>query len=534
MGSRAFLEGNRKSIAQPKLTIGKPNDKYEQEADRIADQVVQKSSNNSEPIQRSCDDCKDESLQMKPLLKTGSTPIMRKQSVVEEDENSTSIDDALASVSGMGEKLDSKTKDSMSRHLGSDFSNVRVHTNTDAAQLNNQIQAKAFTTGTDIYFNRNEYNPTSAEGKRLLAHELTHIVQQQGSRQPMLQKQEAPSKEVKKEKVAKATVADVESYLSNPKLETNAGLQAAIMFMQDRYKPHVKFSDLVFKKLDEKDQKSYLGGSLGAIHGKSSWEGGKPTIWLPQDLLDIAKERNSKIKATLKVGKEGKVHELIRTVGHEMHHLWREKKKHDGNPIQPVYEKEASDRLQKVRDNWLRDIKPNKGRFANNTRKRLEIPQDKKIDKWTDIDKNIREKIEADATDTDYISGLYQRSAYLVEEIYTKIEELSYVRIQQRHETVSKDQPSKSAVNELCRLVYVLNNRLDGMAGPKNLITPKLLKDTRIEMVKYLRKRYPHPSLKGKDAYEVIFYLTSLRGPVPPIYSNGKLISFKPPGSNPP
>ena len=62
--------------------------------------------------------------------------------------------------------------------MGADFSGVRVHTGGEAHQLNEQLSAKAFTTGNDIFFRGGEYNPQSGSGQELLAHELTHVVQQ--------------------------------------------------------------------------------------------------------------------------------------------------------------------------------------------------------------------------------------------------------------------------------------------------------------------------------------------------------------------
>ena len=62
--------------------------------------------------------------------------------------------------------------------MGADFSGVNVHTGADASDLNEQVNARAFTLGNDIFFNEGEYAPNSPEGQRLLAHELTHVVQQ--------------------------------------------------------------------------------------------------------------------------------------------------------------------------------------------------------------------------------------------------------------------------------------------------------------------------------------------------------------------
>ena len=66
----------------------------------------------------------------------------------------------------------------MSNKVGADFSNVKVHSDSKAADMNSSIGAKAFTHGKDIYFNKGQYNPSSQGGKHLLAHELTHTVQQ--------------------------------------------------------------------------------------------------------------------------------------------------------------------------------------------------------------------------------------------------------------------------------------------------------------------------------------------------------------------
>ena len=66
----------------------------------------------------------------------------------------------------------------MESRFGSDFSGVRIHDNSHAATLNRELNAQAFTRGTDIFFNKGYYNPETSSGKHLLAHELTHVVQQ--------------------------------------------------------------------------------------------------------------------------------------------------------------------------------------------------------------------------------------------------------------------------------------------------------------------------------------------------------------------
>lgn len=83
---------------------------------------------------------------------------------------------------GGGQALDSGVQQQMGAAMGHDFSGVRVHTSPESHQLNQQLNAKAFTTGQDIFFKQGEYNPGSGSGQELLAHELTHVVQQSSGR----------------------------------------------------------------------------------------------------------------------------------------------------------------------------------------------------------------------------------------------------------------------------------------------------------------------------------------------------------------
>lgn len=94
----------------------------------------------------------------------------------------TELDDATADrinrARGGGQTLDTTIQQKMGAAMGSDFSGVRVHTGSESNQLNQQLGAKAFTTGQDVFFHNGEYNPGSSSGQELLAHELTHVVQQ--------------------------------------------------------------------------------------------------------------------------------------------------------------------------------------------------------------------------------------------------------------------------------------------------------------------------------------------------------------------
>jgi hypothetical protein len=89
-----------------------------------------------------------------------------------------SFQSSVDASKGQGTKLDGATNDFMSSKFGTDFNEVAIHKDKRAHELASQIHARAFTVGNDIYFNEGEYQPTTSKGKHLLAHELTHVVQQ--------------------------------------------------------------------------------------------------------------------------------------------------------------------------------------------------------------------------------------------------------------------------------------------------------------------------------------------------------------------
>lgn len=102
----------------------------------------------------------------------------------------TEIDDETASainqVRGSGQTLDEGMAHKAGQTMGQDFNDVKIHTDSNADQLSRQLGAKAFTTGSDIFFREGAYNPASNDGQQLIAHELTHVVQQ-GASAPAIQ-----------------------------------------------------------------------------------------------------------------------------------------------------------------------------------------------------------------------------------------------------------------------------------------------------------------------------------------------------------
>ncbi len=163
---------------QTKLTINQPGDIYEQQADTVARQVMQKISQprNQQFIQH---EAVPETQLQRKFLVGSATPMVQRQGggVVNTSKLETSIQHARQN----GQPLSDDIRQPMEEAFGADFSSVKIHTDTHSHQLNQTIQARAFTTGQDIFFRQGEYNPGSYQGKELLAHELTHVVQQNGN-----------------------------------------------------------------------------------------------------------------------------------------------------------------------------------------------------------------------------------------------------------------------------------------------------------------------------------------------------------------
>ena len=83
---------------------------------------------------------------------------------------------------GRGRELDTDARATLESGLGEDFSDVRIHDDSEAHELSKAVSAEAFTTGSDVFFQSGKYDPASSEGHKLLAHELTHVAQQRGAR----------------------------------------------------------------------------------------------------------------------------------------------------------------------------------------------------------------------------------------------------------------------------------------------------------------------------------------------------------------
>jgi len=129
-----------------------------------------------------------------------------------------SVDQA---VSSGGSPLDGAALAKMESGFGHDFSQVRVHTDTRADESAQAVQARAYTMGNDIVFREGEYQPHSTDGQRLLAHELTHVVQQGGASEGLQAKLEV-SQPGDPAEVEAESVADEVMTAPDPEVKTDA------------------------------------------------------------------------------------------------------------------------------------------------------------------------------------------------------------------------------------------------------------------------------------------------------------------------
>ncbi|MBK8983218.1 MAG: DUF4157 domain-containing protein [Ignavibacteria bacterium] len=170
---------SNKVFFQPKLTINPPDDQYEREADSVADQVMRMPFNKNENnffntslvnyIQRQCAECEEEE------------KMQRKENSNSEVKASNSLESYVGSIKSGGNALPDSVRRFFEPRIGFDFSNVRIHNDSVAAKSAQSINALAYTSGNNIVFNEDKYSPDTDSGKKLLAHELTHVVQQNGN-----------------------------------------------------------------------------------------------------------------------------------------------------------------------------------------------------------------------------------------------------------------------------------------------------------------------------------------------------------------
>jgi len=224
--SRARVHSTRPGMIQAKLTINKPGDIYEQEADRVAEQVMRmeepRVQRQVEPEEEEEEEEKtlqakpltgqitplvhvqrqeepeeeEETLQTKPLAvqiapliqrqiepEVEEEPIQAKETSGQTPHVSPIVQNQIHSLRGHGQRLSPSLRNFFEPRFGHDFSHVRVHTDENAANSAHAINAQAYTVGRNMVFGVGQYAPNTAAGRRLLGHELVHVIQQGGGRE---------------------------------------------------------------------------------------------------------------------------------------------------------------------------------------------------------------------------------------------------------------------------------------------------------------------------------------------------------------
>lgn len=166
IGNRAMQRLINSPHIQTKLEISSPDDKLEQEANRTAETVMRSTEEQKTvPV--------DETVRAQPAVQASHTGVSAAAS--------SPVASQIEGMNGRGDQLPAGVRSDFESRMGRDFSGVRVHKDSQAAESAAGINAKAYTAGKDIVFGAGSYAPETTEGKKLLAHELTHVVQQQGA-----------------------------------------------------------------------------------------------------------------------------------------------------------------------------------------------------------------------------------------------------------------------------------------------------------------------------------------------------------------
>ncbi len=187
-------ECKKKGHLQTKLNVGSAGDVYEQEADRVADQVLSSSPQRG--------------------VKGAPVQVQRFAGGPQSQDTSApgSVDSAL---SGSGSPLPTSVRENMEQRFGHDFSQVRVHSSNSAARSARDVNASAFTVGHDIVFGAGQFTPGTHEGQRLLAHELTHVVQQRTGLVSGVQRAPEACKTAKQDVVNQGILDEVSAAAAN-------------------------------------------------------------------------------------------------------------------------------------------------------------------------------------------------------------------------------------------------------------------------------------------------------------------------------
>lgn len=283
MGNQAAQRLLREVLIQPKLSVSQPGDRFELEADRVADTVMRMTGpiaanpsiqrmcsgcdeemhrkesasvqqnqsiqisqeNEAAVVQRMCKDCEDENKAAIEDQEEDERVLVRAKQTHPGRPGSTAIESsALNTLAGGGHPLPVSTRSFFESRMGYDFQAVRVHSDARADELARSVDARAFTHSNHLVFRSGEYEPHTAAGRQLLAHELAHTIQQgaspsvtqyAASQDTSVQGNAAPSNSLIPAVQRVCEVTAPPSDMTCPQAVSSVGSGTPIMFGQDSF-----------------------------------------------------------------------------------------------------------------------------------------------------------------------------------------------------------------------------------------------------------------------------------------------------------
>lgn len=240
-----------------KLTISPPNNQQEQESERMAGQVMRTVQENNKP------------------------------------EPSSHLASEIKSSRGSGPSLSPQTKNQMDGAFGRNFSDVTIHSDGQSTRMAKEIDAKAFTIGSDIYFQSNYFDPKGGTGKRLLAHELAHTLQQQnGSNGATIQREGEDKQDKSDEKSKVDTKVEVVTEFKEGEAKAKASTTRS---------GEEKIAEGVTAKASEKTSGDKVATSAELV-GKDKSSGISATAGIKAEETPVDPSKPDKAKGYFKVG----------------------------------------------------------------------------------------------------------------------------------------------------------------------------------------------------------------------------------------
>ena len=265
-----------KRSLQRKLVVGRSDDPFELEADRIADQVLGRDTIGARDVQR---------ISRIPATGAGgAAPESFAPASVEQ------------TISSSGQPIEPALREDLERRFGYDFSAVQIHTGTDADRSARDVNARAYTIGSDIVFGAGQFAPATDAGRRLLAHELTHVVQQSGATRREASDSASSARRVQRDKLIREPVVlpdpvtedDKTHWYHNYGQWFYADLRSNIQWHLNRFEPR-NFMLVVISSAKERARLAeekrgsaslarYCGGLVEGAVGATFAHGGKALI----------------------------------------------------------------------------------------------------------------------------------------------------------------------------------------------------------------------------------------------------------------